>query len=372
MTFTQQQIHPDFSAAAKLFEGFTANEEAQLAVYAGGELVLDLASNYSADALSTVYSVSKGLSAIALAHLVAAGSLDLDQTVAHYWPEFAAQGKSSVTVRQLLSHQAGLPETDAGLTAAEFLDDHAAAAALAAQKPFWRPGSGFGYHALSIGPLMSELCFRITGQTIQQYYETNVRVPAGADAYLGLPENLESRVAELLPAPVPTQAEAEKFGIDLGARPSPIDAHVGRPLSEPFITSAAGRRFGLPSAGAVASARGLAAVFQWASGFGASQGGIPADVLAEFAQAQVFGRDQVSNFAPRSHGIVFMKPTAAIPFGSHQAFGHDGLGGAIVLADPASQVVLGYSVRRMTFPGGVDRRLQPVIDAVHAAARGLI
>lgn len=371
MAFTQQHIHPSFARAAQLFTEFAATEEAQLAVYFRGELVLDLATNHSADAVSTVYSVSKGLSAVALAHLVDGGRLDLDQTVAHYWPEFAAQGKQDVTVRQLLTHQAGLPETDAGITAEEYQDHHAAAALLAAQKPFWRPGSAFGYHSLSIGPLMSELCFRITGQTIQQYYEANVRSAANSDAYLGLPEELEDRVAELLPAPIPTAEEAARLGVDLYARRTPIDVHVSRPLGDTFIQSPEGRRFGLPSAGGVASARGLAGIYQWATGFGSDRGGISPDVLAEFSQSQVFGRDQVSGFAPRCHGIVFMKPTSVLPFGSHRAFGHDGLGGAIVLADPADQIVLGYVVRRMTFPGGMDRRLQVVVDAVHEAARGL-
>jgi len=227
MALTQHTFHPEYAGAAKLFEQYAStDEEAQLAVYVAGELVLDLASNTSPDSLTTVYSVSKALAALALAKLVETGRLDLDQTVAHYWPEFAAKGKDRVTVRQLLSHQAGLPETDVPLTPEQFLDDHAAAEALAEQRPLWHPGSGHGYHGLTIGPLMSELCFRITGKTIQAYYESEIRQPAGADAYLGLPEALEPRVLELLPQRPPTPEQLEEYAPLKRWSPSPLNLHV--------------------------------------------------------------------------------------------------------------------------------------------------
>jgi len=375
MALTQHFFHPKYQSAAKLFEQYAAtDEEAQLVVYVGGELVIDLAANTSPNSLTTVYSVSKGLAAIAMAKLVDDGRLDLDQTVAHYWPEFAAKGKENVTVRQLLSHQAGLPETDEPLTPEQFLDDHAAAEALAAQRPFWNPGAGHGYHGLTIGPLMSELCFRITGQTIQAFYEANVRSQAGTDAYLGLPAELEPRVLELQEMRPPTPEQLAEFAPPKRWSPSPIGMHVfGRGLGD-FILTPEGRRFGLASAGGVASARGLAGVFNWATGYrgalGQSQpaGGIGAETLDRFSQLQAYGLDLVLDQPTRAYGVVFMKPHPMMPFGSHRAFGHDGAAGAFVMADPMGEIVVGYTIRRNYFPGGMDQRLQPILDELRKLA----
>jgi len=363
MKLSSNYVDGKYANLTKLFENIAKDgEEAQFVAYVGGQLVADLACGFSPDSLTVVYSVSKALSAIAVAKMVDQGLLDLDQTVAHYWPEFAAAGKQDITVRQLLSHQGGLPETRAGLTPGQLMDGKAAADLLAAEAPLWRPGAGFGYHALSIGPLVGELCRRITGKTIQEYYDAEVREPADADAYLGLPESLEPRVAELLP-----QLPNAEFPPATGA-PNPLDSHVNRNVPMPFITSREGRKAGLASASGVASARGLAAVFNWATGYGSETPGIAPDTLQDFAQTQVFGTDWVSGSNPRSHGILFMKPTSAIPFGSFQSFGHDGFGGAVVVADPVGQIVYGYAIRRITNPAGMDRRLQPIIDELRAVA----
>lgn len=372
MALTQNHFHPNFARAAALFADYaSAEEEAQLAVYVGGELVLDLASNASPDALTTVYSVSKALSAIALAKLVERGQLDLDQKVAHYWPEFAAQGKQDVTVRQMLSHQAGIPETTPLLTTEQFLDDHAAAAALAAEKPWWRPGTGHGYHALSIGPLFSELCFRVSGKTIQQFYDSEVRVPAGADAYLGLPEELEPRVLELQPMRPPTPEQLQQWARPANWRPGPIGvAQSANGLGDAHVLSKAGRRFGLASAAGVASARGLASVFQWATGYGKASGGIAPEVLEEFSQVQASGHDLVLDIPTRTYGVVFMKPHPMHAYGSRRAFGHDGAAGSMLFADPEGEIVLGYTIRRGYFPGGMDPRLYPLLDEIRLVATG--
>ncbi len=126
-----------------------------------------------ADSLMVPYSVSKNTIGLSIGLLVERGQLDLDARVADSWPEFAAHGKEAVTVRQLLSHQAGLPQTSPPLTSAELLDDHAAAARLADSWPYWHPGSAFGYHGITIGNLGAELVYRATGRTLHEFYETS-------------------------------------------------------------------------------------------------------------------------------------------------------------------------------------------------------
>ena len=368
MALTKEIVRPHYEAAATAFRNYAdADAEAQLAVYVNGELVLDLAANIAPDALTTVYSVSKALATLAIAKLVQRGQLELDQTVAHYWPEFAAAGKEKITIRQLFSHQAGLPETNERLTKEQYLSDHEAAKALAAQKPFWYPGKAHGYHALTLGPLMSEVCYRITGQTIQEFYEAEVRSQARSDAYLGISEELEPRVVELLPGLPPTAEQLAQYGPPPGFRPGPYATHVfGKPAS--FLTSAEGRRFGLASASAMATARGLADTMQWAVGYGSAAGAISADILDDFAQAQVYGTDTVVGNQVRSYGIGFMKPTSSFSFGSLRAFGHDGAAGSFIMADPIGKIVVGYTLRRLEYPGGMDPRLFTVLDAIRKVA----
>ena len=368
MALTHRFVADRFGHVAELFAANATDDyEAQLAVYVHGELVIDLAAGISPDALMTVYSSSKGLAAIALAVLVERGDLDLDERVAAYWPQFAAADKAAVTVRQLLSHQAGLPAIDGRIPAEAWFDDHAAADLLARQLPFWRPGAAFGYHGVSIGPLMSELCHRITGQSMQRFYEEQVRRPSGADAYLGLPAELESRVVELLPMPEPTREETAQFAAELTAPRGPLGPHVLGPLGD-TLNSPRGRAFGNPAGGGVACARGLAEAYLWATGYGTASGGVGAATLARFAQTQVAGYDLVLDQPYRSHGIVFQKPTPAMPFGSYRAFGHDGAGGSMAFADPVGEICLGYTVRRMPFPGGMDRRLIAIIDTIRDSA----
>lgn len=369
MALDHRYVSDPFVEVADLFATFADDDyQAQLVIYVGGDCVVDMAAGISPDALMTVYSSSKGLAAIALALLVDRAALDLDERVAAYWPEFAAAGKEAVTVRQLLSHQAGLPGTDGPVPTEAWFDVSAVADLLAQQRPFWRPGAAFGYHAVTIGALMNGLCLRITGKSVQEFYEEHVRRPSGADAYLGLPDHLEHRVVELLPMADPTAKEAAQFANELAAPRGPYSPVVFASAPD-VLTSRRGRAFGNPAGGGVASARGLARVYQWAAGYGMAAGGVSADTLAAFAQAQVAGYDLVLDQPYRSHGIVFQKPTPAMPYGSYRAFGHDGAGGAMAFADPIGGICLGYTIRRTPFPGGMDRRVVDIVNAVWEVAR---
>ena len=353
-TVSTDVVHPRFEAIAERFLAFPRNGfGAQLCVSVAGEIVLDLADGIGADAIMTVYSSSKGAAAFTLALLVDGGLLDLDATVAQYWPEFAAADKGLITVRQLLSHQAGLPETDAGIPVEAWLSESGAADLLAAQRPIWYPGSAFGYHGLTIGALAGELCRRITGLTLQAFYDAELRRPGDIDLYLGLPASEEPRLVELQPMAAPTAEQQAAFA-DLSQRRSgPYGPMVFRAGSLGVPASAAGRAAGLPAAGGVGSARGLATLYAVTAGWGRDTPLVSADTRDRFAQAQVNGFDVVLD-THRSHGIVFQKPTAELPFGSHRAYGHDGAGGSMAYADPVGEIAFGYTVQRTPFPGGAD------------------
>ena len=138
--------------------------------------------------LMCVYSSSKGAVAVCVALLVDDQHLDLDDRVARYWPEFAAEGKGDITVRVALSHQAGLVGLSGGYTVDELVAHTPIAERLAAMHPLWRPGSAHGYHGITIGTLVDELIRRITGTTFRDFYARRVRAALGIDLYFGIGE----------------------------------------------------------------------------------------------------------------------------------------------------------------------------------------
>src|SRR5882724_2238039 len=152
-------VAPGFEPVRDEFAAVLAEQPdepgAQLAAYHDGALVVDLwaGDGVAGDSLTGVFSSGKGAAYLVVALLVQEGVLDLDRAVAYYWPEFAAEGKADVTLRELLAHRAGVVGVDGGFGPGELADDHLIAARLAAQRPFWRPGSAYGYHCFGIGAI---------------------------------------------------------------------------------------------------------------------------------------------------------------------------------------------------------------------------
>jgi CubicO group peptidase (beta-lactamase class C family) len=347
-------ITPGFEATARLLAEATEqdpNHRAQLAVYVNGAPVLDLAvgSGLDADRLHGVFSVSKGLSSLVFAKLVQDGMVDPAAPVATYWPEFAAAGKAAVTVEQLLSHQAGLPGPVGGLSMDDFLESRPAAAVLASLAPQWTPGVAFGYHALTFGTLIEELVLRITGRRVQELYEEWIRVPADADAWLGLPEEQEGRYV-----PVPSvggMGFVDPFGLSglsMNSTAGFLDASGQRSydlMQVPNLRRV--REVGPAAVGGVATARGLARAYASAvTGLRGEDGSLSAPLLsaetiAEVSRDRVFGLDRISGNL-KAFGIGFMRPTPDRDFGSASAFGHDGANGTVTFADPTWGVAFAY------------------------------
>ena len=352
-----------FRSVAELFATFLEEDgfSAQLAVRHRGVPVLDIAggSAVTTDSLTGVYSASKGVAALAVATLVDDSRLRLDDRVAAYWPEFAANGKSAITVRQLLSHQAGLPVIEGHDDLSTLLDSTLGGERLAAQVPLWQPGAAFGYHAATIGVLIEELVRRVTGESLQALYGREIRAPRDADFYLGLPESLDDRY---VPVGEP-QPSAQQLA-ELASRP-PMDALAERVFDNfgvPDNRTAGGfstnniamRRAGPAAVGGVGSARGLARLYADALPGAESPIARPQTFQA-MAQQQVWGHDRTLNVA-NAFGVVFMIPQPRLPFGGLGAFGHDGAGGALAFADPTTDISFGYIPVPMQYPGGADYR----------------
>ena len=166
----------------------------------GGTIDVATGRPWEADTLTMVWSCTKGATSLC-AHLLAdRGELDLDAPVTRYWPEFAKNGKADVPVRMLLDHQVGLPAVRELLPNGAFADWDLMVETLAAEEPFWDPGTRHGYHALTFGWLVGEVVRRISGQSLGQFFADQVARPLGLDFWIGLPDALEPRVAPVIAA----------------------------------------------------------------------------------------------------------------------------------------------------------------------------
>ncbi|WP_406009166.1 beta-lactamase family protein [Streptomyces sp. NBC_00637] len=384
LTGTTREIHgtvaDGFEAVREAFAAFVARErpdyEGQLCAHVHGRRVVDLwvpGDGAGPDSLYGVHSSTQGAAHLVVALLVQEGTLELDRKVTYYWPEFAAEGKGALTLRDLLAHRAGVIGTDTGFSPQELADDRQIAERLADQRPFWRPGTAFGYHALVIGALTGEVVRRATGRTLQEVYEERVRVPYALDFFLGLPAAHEPRFRTARPM-APT---AEQRGLPDSPPDGPhtlaavaFNRHAAEPTdgellpNDPLI-----RARGPASVGGVASARGLAGLYAAAiSEVGGKAPLLKEDTAAEFGQLHSVGYDVVAR-SHRSYGLGFQATADTWhPFLGAGAFGHSGAGGCQAFADPRSGLAYGCTRRRSAFPGGSAPENDRLAAAVHKAA----
>ncbi|MGH3241398.1 MAG: serine hydrolase domain-containing protein [Spirillospora sp.] len=365
-----EPVRAEFAAVAAEQDGECA---AQLAVYLHGGKVVDLwaGDETDGDTLTGVYSSTKGAATLATALLVQDGTLDLDDPVARHWPEFAAAGKDRITLRDVLSHRSGVIGVDGGLSAEELADDAVIARRLAGQRPYWRPGSAYGYGGFVTFAIVDEVVRRVTGRRLREIFEERVRAPHGLELYLGLPEALEGRFREVLPG-LATPEELAAFwagapgpnsiaGIGYGLNATP-------PLDQvAFVNTRRVRALGQASAAGVGSARGLAALYAAAvSGLDGHAPLLKPDTAAEFAMPHSTGGDLVGG--PGSHFAVgFQAKGPRYPFLSARAFGHNGSAGSESFADPLSGVAFGYTRRRFSATWSYPEH-DRLAAAVHHAA----
>ena len=208
-SIVQGECDPDFAAVRVAFEkNFRDHGElgAAVAVYHKGKPVVDLWGGlrdadrklpWEVDTICCMMSVAKGISALCIAKLAERKLLTLDDRVSKYWPEFAAQGKESITIRQALGHLACIPVTDLA-SEGDFYSYKKMIAAIAGQKPLWPIATVQVYHSSTLGFIAGEVLRRITGQTIGQFLRENLQRPLGADYFIGLTADEQRRCATML------------------------------------------------------------------------------------------------------------------------------------------------------------------------------
>jgi CubicO group peptidase (beta-lactamase class C family) len=380
---------------------------AACSVYADGRPVVDLWGGiadersgrpWAEDAVVLVFSTTKGAVALCANLLAERGDLDLDARVVDYWPEYGENGKAGTLVRWLLSHEAGVPAVDVSLTLDELCAWDPVIHALEVQKPLWEPGAGHAYHALTYGFLVGELVRRVTGKTIGAFFRDEIGAPLGLDSWIGLPEEIEPRVAHLVATPPPPDAEAvlaselERMGVEsptartaavafqaLATDPDSLAMRsmtLGRAFPE-LVTEEGGhnaravRAAECPGSNMVTDARSLARM--WAATVGEVDGSrllqpetVEAMCVVQRPYPMPFGwpeetRPLAERFPP--FGLGVMRPSSLFPLLGPSSFGHGGAGGSLGFADVDAGIGFGYVMNRM-WPTFGDPRAAGIIEAV--------
>ena len=309
------------------------------------------------DTIVNVFSTTKGPTALAVAMLVDRGLLSYEDTVAKHWPDFAQSGKEAITVGQLMSHQGGLCGLREPIGVAHYFDWDFMCQKLAAMEPFWTPGDGSGYHAVTYGYLAGELIRRIDGRTPGTFVREEICDKVGADFRIGTPASEDGRIADLI---------KPKTNVSLTGETPPdytIAAFANPSLRPRDANTREWRAAEIPAANGHGTALGLARIYA-----PAAQGGgdlWSKSALDKATAQQCKGKDRNLGFEI-SWGAGFMRNKLGT-YGPHDTtFGHSGWGGSMAFADPVEGISVAYVMNQMDTNLQGDPRTLRLVDSVYA------
>ena len=360
---------------------------ASVCLYVDGERVVDLwggmadphaGIEWKSDTMVVVCSSTKGMAATCMHILIDRGQLDVAAPVAKYWPEFAAAGKEAVTVRMVMSHQAGLPLWQQELPDHAFLDWNLVTQCLAEEAPVWEPGTGHGYHAMTLGFLEGEIVRRITGKSIGTFFREEIGEPLGADVWIGLPETEEHRVSDLI---LEEYTSHSAFIAKAMREPDWIGNRMlgnvgGDTFSAENMNSRAYHEAEAPASGGIASARGLARMYAPLSLDGSIDGiriVSPGSLPGMRTPCSASSVDLMLRM-PTQFTLGYSKSWGARSDGGgnhvimgENAFGAPGMGGSIGFADGDARMSFGYVMNLNRRGVGLYDRGQSLVDAAYRA-----
>jgi CubicO group peptidase (beta-lactamase class C family) len=351
----QPRFQPVVDALARSIDG-GLDIGASVAVVHDGEMVVDIwgghldaeqTEPWREDTIVNVFSTTKTMTALCALILGDRGELEFDAPVAKYWPQFT--GKDGVTVGMLLGHSAGLSGWQQPLASEDLADWEKCTSLLAAQDPWWKPGTAPGYHAVTQGYLVGEVIRRVTGQTVGRFFADEVAGPLGADFHIGTPPECDSRVAPLIPPP-PARDLFDALP-EIGVRS----------LSNPMVTGEMSqevwwRRAEIPAANGHGNARSVARIQSAISHRGEVDGTrlLSGDGVEALFAEQSNGTDLVLGF-PLRYGLGYGLASETLPMGPHTC-SWGGYGGSLVVNDLDLRLTVAYVMNRME-PGVLgDRR----------------
>ncbi len=383
---------PGFERVAEAFQkNFDEHGEigASVCLSVGGETVVDLwggmadpktQAPWTRDAVSIVFSCTKGATALCAHVLASRGQLDLDAPVTEIWPEFGQHGKDRVTTRMMLDHSAAVPAVRDKVKSDGPYDWNYMTERLAAEVPFWQPGTRNGYHGFTFGWTVGEMVRRVSGKSLGTFFRDEIATPLGLDFWIGLPEAIEPRVAPVIAHAYKANEPKTPFMADLGDK-STIAALF-------YFNNGAWRLGGantrqghaaeIGAANGITNARGLAGMYA-----PLSQGGgdlVDAKTLARMGEVSMATHDDATLRIPTRFALGFMKSMdnrkrslAAKLWGEDcdsvilgsAAFGHVGAGGSLGFADPVAGFSFGYTMNKMGPGLLLNERGQGLVDAAY-------
>jgi CubicO group peptidase (beta-lactamase class C family) len=355
MSNAQGFVHDGFEPVRAVFQGHLdsgADLGASYCATKDGETVVDLWGGYAdaartrpwvKDTIVNVYSTTKTMTALTALLLADRGLIDFGAPVAKYWPEFAANGKANVKVSHLMSHSAGLSGFKEKITRDDLYDWDKVTSLLAAQAPFWEPGTAPGYHALTQGYLVGEVIRRVTGKSIGTVFREEIAGPLGADFWIGLPASEDARVAELIPPP-PGEAAGE--GAALNPLTHNMATNPGIPVEE--TRTRAWRGAEIPAAGGTGNARAVAEIHTILANGGVAKGKrfLSEAGARKALELQIEGTDKVMGI-PARFGMGFGLAGGAVPLPNPNTIYWGGYGGSIVIIDYDARTTLSYVMNVM-------------------------
>ncbi len=373
-------VDPRFAAARDAFAANFAENAlvtdvgASFAATLDGEPVIDIWAGHADEAATrpwehdtivNVYSTTKTMTALTALLLADRGELAFEQRVAHYWPAFAAAGKADVTVAQLMSHSAGLSGFAEKMAPDDLYDWDKVTGLLAAQAPFWAPGTAAGYHAITQGYLVGEVVRRITGRSLGQVFKSEIAEPIGADFHIGLDAADDARCAELIPPPRGGSIAAvsmSELTQNMATNP-PVDPRETR--------TRAWRAAEIPAANGHGNARSVAAVQTLLANGGVAGG---KRVLSEAGvrrvlEPQIAGTDVVLDI-PVRYGLGYGLQGGMMPLPNANSAFWGGYGGSLVVADLDARLCMAYVMNKMAPTTVGDLRAGMIMGSVWQALAG--
>ncbi len=297
-----------------------------------GRAVADLwgGEGLDCDSLVHVYSVTKPMAAFCVLVLVDRGVLALDEPVARWWPEFAQAGKGHVTIRQALSHQAGLVALREQQPAEVLFDWERMCGLIAAERPWWQPGAGHGEHALFYGHICGELVRRTDGRSLGRFWREEVAAPWSLDFHVGLGVDELVRTVDL--DGELTVGDGEVRRLALTNPPGLLDLSV--------VNGEAWRVAEIPAVNGHGTAQGVARFYAGLLGGGELDGVrlVSPDTVAEMTRGELTARDVLLD-EERTWGLGVWVDS--------DGFGMGGIGGSLGMADPVLGVAQAYVTRHL-------------------------
>jgi CubicO group peptidase (beta-lactamase class C family) len=355
--FTSAKFDAVKTAFAANFDGGN-DVGASVCVIHKGEVVVDLwggttgsekgvGDAWQRDSIINVWSTTKTMTALCMLILADRGSLDVDAPVAKYWPEFGANGKEGVLVRHIMAHTAGLPSWDEPMTREDLLNWDLCCSRLAAQAPWWTPGDGSGYHAISQGYLCGEVLRRITGKTIGEFFASEVAGPLGADFHIGTSQAHDHRVIPVIPPPT-GNIDALFKEAGLTAEDFPVRAMGNPAMQAEYSATVPWRRAEIPAAGGHGNARSVATAQAVVSHRGEVFG---RRLFSPGATDMIFreqckGTDRIL-MMPLRHGIGWGLSGEGVPLPNESCCYWGGWGGSLVVNDLENSMTIAYVMNRM-------------------------